>query len=63
MQGLRVHMPGLEIDFLPVGTGSKSGDAIALRNGVPGDYRTIIIDVRVRLERGQVGAKRRHLAR
>lgn len=36
---------GYEIDFLPVGTGSKSGDAIAMRIGVPGgDADTIVID-------------------
>jgi hypothetical protein len=28
---------GYEIDFLPVGNGDKSGDAIAVRYGVPSD--------------------------
>ncbi|MBA2935650.1 MBL fold metallo-hydrolase [Sphingomonas sp. CGMCC 1.13654] len=36
---------GYEVDFLPVGTGSKSGDAIAMRIGVPGGAaNTIVID-------------------
>ena len=35
---------GYEIDFLPVGNGQKSGDAIAARWGVDDDYKIIIID-------------------
>lgn len=35
---------GYEIDFLPVGSGEKSGDAIAVRYGFPGKYIIMIID-------------------
>ncbi len=35
---------GYEIDFLPVGNGDKSGDAIALRYGKEGNYKVMIID-------------------
>ncbi|NQT62980.1 MAG: hypothetical protein HQ556_08500 [Candidatus Marinimicrobia bacterium] len=35
---------GWEIDFLPVGNGEKSGDAIALRYGEPGNYRILVYD-------------------
>lgn len=35
---------GYEIDFLPVGNGEKSGDAIAIRYGSSGDYRIMVID-------------------
>jgi|ERR1051326_108192 beta-lactamase superfamily II metal-dependent hydrolase len=35
---------GFEIDFLPVGNGDRSGDAIALRYGVPGDYKILVYD-------------------
>lgn len=35
---------GYEIDFLPVGNGEKSGDAIAVRYGKPGDYKVMVID-------------------
>lgn len=33
-----------EIDFLPVGDGERSGDAIAIRYGYPGDYRVVVVD-------------------
>jgi hypothetical protein len=35
---------GYEIDFLPVGNGDKSGDAIALRYGTPGNYTIHVVD-------------------
>ena len=35
---------GFEIDFLPVGNGDSSGDAIAVRWGIPGDYRVLVYD-------------------
>lgn len=35
---------GFEIDFLPVGAGERSGDAIAVRYGVPGAYTIHIVD-------------------
>jgi beta-lactamase superfamily II metal-dependent hydrolase len=35
---------GYEIDFLPVGNGEKSGDAIALRYGTSGEYTVMVID-------------------
>jgi beta-lactamase superfamily II metal-dependent hydrolase len=35
---------GYEIDFLPVGSGERSGDAIALRYGTPGAYRIMVVD-------------------
>ena len=35
---------GCEIDFLPVGNGDKSGDAIAIRYGFPGDYKVMVYD-------------------
>lgn len=35
---------GIEIDFLPVGNGDSSGDAIAVRWGIPGDYRVLVYD-------------------
>jgi beta-lactamase superfamily II metal-dependent hydrolase len=35
---------GFEIDFLPVGEGSKAGDAIAIRHNLNGDYEAIIVD-------------------
>ncbi|MBI5920191.1 MAG: MBL fold metallo-hydrolase [Betaproteobacteria bacterium] len=35
---------GYEVDFLPVGSGDKSGDAIALRYGEPGSYKVMVID-------------------
>lgn len=35
---------GFEIDFLPVGNGSKSGDAIAIRYGSPGNYTIMVVD-------------------
>lgn len=37
-------MVGFEIDFLPVGTGEKSGDAIALRYGYDGNYKVMVVD-------------------
>jgi len=33
-----------EIDFLPVGNGDSSGDAIAIRYGIDGNYKVIVID-------------------
>jgi len=35
---------GYEIDFLPVGNGGKSGDAIAIRYGYPNNYTVMVID-------------------
>ncbi len=35
---------GYEIDFLPVGNGEKSGDAIAVRYGSPGKYKIMVVD-------------------
>jgi beta-lactamase superfamily II metal-dependent hydrolase len=35
---------GFEIDFLPVGNGDRSGDAIALRYGNPGNYKVMVYD-------------------
>ncbi|RKE25260.1 metallo-beta-lactamase superfamily protein [Paraburkholderia sp. BL23I1N1] len=35
---------GIEIDFLPVGTGEKSGDAIAVRWIADGKYRVMLYD-------------------
>ncbi|MCL1826000.1 MAG: MBL fold metallo-hydrolase [Betaproteobacteria bacterium] len=35
---------GYEIDFLPVGNGDKSGDAIAVRYGEPGSYKVMVVD-------------------
>ncbi len=35
---------GYEIDFLPVGSGSRSGDAIAMRYGSPGNYKVMVYD-------------------
>jgi beta-lactamase superfamily II metal-dependent hydrolase len=35
---------GYEIDFLPVGNGDRSGDAIAIRYGTPGDYKILVYD-------------------
>ena len=35
---------GYEIDFLPVGDGERSGDAIAVRYGSPGRYTIHVID-------------------
>jgi beta-lactamase superfamily II metal-dependent hydrolase len=33
-----------EIEFMPVGTGSKAGDAIILRYGTPADFKLMLID-------------------
>lgn len=33
-----------EIDFLPVGKGERSGDAIAVRYGTPGNYSIVVYD-------------------
>lgn len=33
-----------EIDFLPVGNGNRSGDAIAIRFGTSGDYKVLVYD-------------------
>jgi beta-lactamase superfamily II metal-dependent hydrolase len=35
---------GYEIDFLAVGDGERSGDAIAVRYGSPGAYRVMVVD-------------------
>ncbi|MDR5796476.1 MBL fold metallo-hydrolase [Caballeronia sp. LZ008] len=35
---------GIEIEFLPVGGGGRSGDAICLRWGAPGDYKVMVYD-------------------
>lgn len=35
---------GYEIDFLAVGDGKRSGDAIAVRYGSPGAYRIMVVD-------------------
>jgi len=35
---------GYEIDFLAVGDGERSGDAIAVRYGIPGAYRVMVFD-------------------
>lgn len=35
---------GYEVDFLPVGNGSRSGDAIAVRYGYPGSYKVMVYD-------------------
>jgi beta-lactamase superfamily II metal-dependent hydrolase len=35
---------GFEIDFIAVGEGERSGDAIAIRYGVPGAYRVMVVD-------------------
>ena len=35
---------GYEIDFLPVGNGSRNGDAIAVRYGIPGNYKVMVFD-------------------
>lgn len=33
-----------EIDFLPVGNGERSGDAICVRYGTPGNYKVMVYD-------------------
>lgn len=35
---------GFEVDFLPVGDGDQSGDAIAIRFGTPGNYKVLVYD-------------------
>ncbi len=35
---------GYEIDFLPVGNSERSGDAIAVRYGTPGNYKVMVYD-------------------
>lgn len=35
---------GFEIDFLPVGNGDRSGDAIAIRYGSAGNYKILVYD-------------------
>ncbi|NUX98891.1 ComEC/Rec2 family competence protein [Paraburkholderia youngii] len=37
-------MDGIEIEFLPVGGGERSGDAICLRWGTPGNYKVMVYD-------------------
>ena len=39
-----VVMDGIEIDFLPVGSGERSGDAICMRWGTGGDYKVMVYD-------------------
>ncbi|MHB1006519.1 MAG: ComEC/Rec2 family competence protein [Chloroflexota bacterium] len=39
-----VDSVGFEIDFLPVGSGDQSGDAIAIRYGSYGNYRILVYD-------------------
>ena len=33
-----------EIDFIPVGSGKRSGDAICFRYGTPGNYKVVVYD-------------------
>jgi beta-lactamase superfamily II metal-dependent hydrolase len=40
----RGGMNSYEIDFLPVGTGERSGDAICVRYGTPGNYKVMVYD-------------------
>jgi len=35
---------GFELDFLPVGNGDRSGDALAVRYGIPRNYKTLVYD-------------------
>lgn len=35
---------GYEIDFLPVGNGERSGDAIAIRYGSQDNYKIMVYD-------------------
>ncbi len=35
---------GYEVEFLPVGNGERSGDAICVRYGTPGNYKVMIYD-------------------
>lgn len=35
---------GYEIDFMPVGNGERSGDAIAVRYGAPSNYKVMVYD-------------------
>ena len=35
---------GYEVDFLPVGNGNKSGDAVVLRYGEQGNYKVMVVD-------------------
>lgn len=35
---------GIEVDFFPVGEGKRSGDAIAVRWGGPGNYKVMVYD-------------------
>ena len=35
---------GYEVDFLPVGNGDTSGDAITVRWGMPGNYQVMVYD-------------------
>jgi hypothetical protein len=37
-------MVSYEVDFLAVGEGERSGDAIALRYGIDGDYTIHVVD-------------------
>lgn len=38
------NITGYEIDFINVGDGERSGDAIAVRYGSPGAYRVMVVD-------------------
>jgi len=44
MEGVMTDQAGYEIDFLPVGNGERSGDAIAVRYGSQGKYKVLIYD-------------------
>jgi len=33
-----------EIEFLPVGDGTRAGDAIVIRYGEPDDYKLMVVD-------------------
>lgn len=46
--GMSLSGYGFELDFLPVGTGTKSGDAISIRIGIPG---TIIQFIEAKMDR------------
>lgn len=39
-----LNQVGYEIDFLPVGNGDRSGDAVAIRYGLPGNYKVLVYD-------------------
>lgn len=39
-----INVDRFEIDFLPVGNGARSGDAIAIRYGTDGNYKVLVYD-------------------